>query len=251
MDSGFFDRKIYQACEELGIGYVSSGRLLEEIKGGAEHRPSSDWALYQNGAQEWVYHERGDRRGTWSRFRRMIHTRLRCKDGQRTFDFARKDMVIYTNLGLGGPIDRRLEEARKESLLKTPSRVELHHGRGRDELVHRALKEFGTERMPFQEFFPNMAFYSTMLVAFNLYEAFKEDGFEADEGKEDSQPRIGARIPLSSYARRLRREVIDIAGKLVRTAGRTILKVIEATARRLGLRGLFKRVANPPRFRLT
>lgn len=43
--------------------------------------------------------------------RRMIHTRLRCEDEQRTFDFARKDTIIYTNLGLGGPIDRRLEKA--------------------------------------------------------------------------------------------------------------------------------------------
>jgi len=245
MDAGFCDKKIYRACEELGIGYVSSGRLLEEIKGGAEHRPSSDWVLYQNGSQEWAYHERGDRRGTWSRFRRMIHTRLRCEDGQRTFDFARKDTIIYTNLGLGGPIDRRLEKVEKEFLLETASLIELHHGRGRDELVHRALKDFGTERMPFQDFFPNMAFYSAMLLAFNLYEAFKEDGFEADEeGEKPSE----VRIPLSSYARRLRREVIDIAGKLVRTAGRTILKVTEATARRLDIGGLFKQVADPPRF---
>ena len=99
--------------------------------------------------------------------------------------------------------------------------------------------------MPFQDFFPNMAFYSAMLLAFNLYEAFKEDGFEADEeGEKPSE----VRIPLSSYARRLRREVIDIAGKLVRTAGRTILKVTEATARRLDIGGLFKQVADPPRF---
>ena len=93
-----------------------------------------------------------------------------------------------------------------------------------------------------------MTFYSTMLLAFNLCKAFKEDGFEADEENEFSQLGIGARIPLSSYARRLRREVIDIAGKPVRTASRTILKVTEATARRLDLKGLFRQVADPPRF---
>ena len=88
MDTGFCDKKIYQACEDLGIGYVgigylSGGRLQEAIKDEAEKRPGSDWvlyssdgALYQNGSQEWAYHERGDRRGTWSRFRRTIHTRL-------------------------------------------------------------------------------------------------------------------------------------------------------------------------------
>ena len=252
MDSGFFDKKIYRTCEELGIGYVSSGCLLEEIKDGAEKCPSSDWDLYQNGVQEWAYHERGDRRGTWSQFRRMIYTRVCCEKGQRVFDFARKDTIIYTNLGLGGPIDRRLKKIGKEPLLEAPFLIELHHGRGRDELVHRALKDFGTERMPFEDFLPNMAFYSTMLLAFNLYEAFKKDGLQAEE-KETEEEKEGpkARIPLSSYARRLRREVIDIAGKLVRTAGQTILKVTEATARRLDIEGLFRQVADPPRFRWT
>lgn len=88
--------------------------------------------------------------------------------------------------------------------------------------------------------------------AFNLYEAFKKDGLQAEE-KETEEEKEGpkARIPLSSYARRLRREVIDIAGTLVRTAGQTILKVTEATARRLDIEGLFRQVADPPRFRWT
>jgi hypothetical protein len=262
MDAGFCDKRIYQACEELGIGYVSSGRLLVEVKEGAEKVPETSWSIYQDGSdsgpgglREWAYHQRGDRRGTWSRFRRMIYTRLRCENGQRTFDFACKDTIIYTNLGLDGPIDRRLKKAGKEALLGASSLIEMHHGRGRDELVHRALKDFGTERMPFEDFFPNMAFYSTMLLAFNLYEVFKEDGLQAEEGKaeegeaEEEKEGSEARIPLSSYARRLRREVIDIAGKLVRTAGRTILKVTEATARRLDIEGLFRQVADPPRFR--
>jgi len=61
---------------------------------------------------------------------------------------------------LEGPIDRRLKKAGKESLLETPSLIELHHGRGRDELVHQALKDPLAERMPFEDFLPNVAFYS-------------------------------------------------------------------------------------------
>lgn len=83
-----------------------------------------------------------------------------------------------------------------------------------------------------------------MLLSFNLYEASGEDVFGvggADEGSE-------ARIPLSSYATRLRREVIDIAGKLIETARRTVLKVTEATARRLNIEKLFRQVMGPPRF---
>ena len=84
-----------------------------------------------------------------------------------------------------------------------------------------------------------------MPLAFNLYEEFKEDGFKIDgEEKEPSD----ARVPLSSYARRLRRKVIDIAGKLVCTASQTIFKVNEATARRIRIEELFEQVTNPPRF---
>lgn len=44
MDTGFCDKKIYQACEDLGIGcvgigYLSGGRLQEAIKDEAEKRP--------------------------------------------------------------------------------------------------------------------------------------------------------------------------------------------------------------------
>ncbi len=251
MDAGFCDKKIYQTCEELGIGYLSSGRLLKEIREEAERRPDSEWTIYQNDSsqsdpdngREWAYHERGDRRGTWSRFRRMIYVRPCRKEGQRKLAFARKDTVIYTNLGQGGPIDQRLKEAGKSSLLQVESVIEAYHDRGRDELVHRALKDFGTERMPFEDFFQNMAFYSMMVLSFNLYEAFKEDVFGTEETEGSA-----ARIPLSSYATRLRREVIDIAGKLIRTGRRTILKVTEATARRLNVEKLFRRVADPPRF---
>ena len=150
MDTGFCDKKIYQACEDLGIGcvgigYLSGGRLQEAIKDEAEKRPGSDWVLYssdgvlyQNGSQEWAYHERDVEPGAVSdgrSTRALIHTHLRCEDGQRRFDFARKDTVIYTNviytnLGLGGPVDRRLDKAGKESFLETQSLVELHHGRG-------------------------------------------------------------------------------------------------------------------------
>lgn len=41
--------------------------------------------------------------------------------------------------------------------------------------MHRALKDFACEVLPFQRFSANAAFYYTMLVAFFLYECFKED----------------------------------------------------------------------------
>jgi len=69
MDAGFCDQKIYRACEDQGIGFVSSGRLLGEVGEEAERRPEGEWAIYQNDSsqsdsgscREWAYYERGDR----------------------------------------------------------------------------------------------------------------------------------------------------------------------------------------------
>lgn len=98
----------------------------------------------------------------------------------------------YTNLGLGGPIDWRLAEAGKESLLEASSLIELHRGRGRDELAYRALEDSPAERMPFEPLLirapPNMSSARAVPGAFNLYETFKEGSFKAD-GEEESPPR--------------------------------------------------------------
>ena len=90
VDSGFFDQKLFRRFEELGIGYVATGRLYE--------------------------------------------------DEQRLLEFARPDTVIYTNLGQGGPIDALLEAAGHGHRTRPQQIIELHHQRGHDELVHRALK---------------------------------------------------------------------------------------------------------------
>lgn len=154
---------------------------------------------------------------------------------QKLLDFARPDTVLYTNLGSGGPIDAHLRAAGQEAWL-TPERIlECHHNRGRDELVHRTLKDFAAQQLPFRRFGPNAAFYYTILTAFFLYEAFKEDVTDPV-------------VPVPSYPTRLRRTVIDIAAKIVRHAGQTILKVTRPVWTRLRIPELWERTADPPRF---
>jgi len=101
--------------------------------------------------------------------------------------------------------------------------------------VHRALKDFATEALPFQRFAANAAFYYTMLVAFFVYEAFKEDV-------------TAPVVPVTAYPTRVRRVALDFAAKIVRTGGRTILKVTTATWHQLRIPELWERTAHPPRF---
>lgn len=108
-----------------------------------------------------------------------------------------------------------------------------HHQRGADELPHRGLKEFGSEQVPFKRFGANQAFYYVMLIAFFLFETFKED----------SLPDI---LPISSYATTVRRRLVDIAAKVVRTGGEIILKVHTAIMERLKLDALWRRCRQAP-----
>ena len=74
-----------------------------------------------------------------------------------------------------------------------------------------------------------------MLVAFFLYECFKEDVCHPV-------------VPVSCYATTLRRRIIDVAGKIVRHAGKIILKVTVATWNQLQIDRLWSKSAQPPHF---
>ena len=74
-----------------------------------------------------------------------------------------------------------------------------------------------------------------MLVAFFLLECFKEDVCREV-------------VPLEAYATTLRRQIIDVAAKIVRHAGQVILKVTEATMARLQFAKLWARSNMPPQF---
>jgi len=240
LDSGFFDQKLFRVFEEIGIGYVCSGNLLDDITDRARATGPSQWSDYDNGRQLWQYVEFGDRRTTWPRteWRRAFYTRPAYEDEQRLLEFARPDNVIYTNLGQGGRIDTLLDAAGHADWTQPERIIEMHHGRGRDELVHRALKDFRAEQLPFKRFQSNAAFYYTVLVAFFLFESFKRD--VTDDV-----------VPITSQATRLRRQAIDFAAKIVRTSGEIILKVTRAVWQRLRIADLWERAANPPPFAWT
>ena len=236
LDSGFFDEKLMKVFEELGIGYVMGGRLLSDLKKQVGQWPAEGWSKYDDGKAEWEYVEIGDRRRCWERFRRAVFMRcVRERNGQGILDFARPDTVIYTNLGLGGPIDDALRAAGHGDRIAAEAIIRTYHQRGADELVNKAFKEFRDQRLPFKRFRPNAAFYYTALVAFFLFECFKEDV---------APPVVG----IASYANAVRRNVIDVAGKIVRTAGRVILKVTRATWEYLGWPELWARSGAPPPF---
>ena len=235
MDSGFFDQKLFAVCEELGVGYVVSGKLYDDTKETVAALPPDSLSAYQTKDQMWDYVEFRDRRGNWKKSRRAIFCHPRQEGAQLLLEFARPDTILYTNLGVGEAIDEQLTAAGAAEKMTAEGVIALAHGRGCDELVHRGFKDFGHEELPFKRFAPNAAYYYLMAVSFLLFESFKEDV-------------LAGVVPLTAYATRVRRTAIDFAAKLVRTGGKTILKVTAATWKTMQLDTLWKRCISPPRF---
>lgn len=236
MDSGFFDDKLFAALEKMGVGYICGGKLYKDVLSFAESAPGGSWRRLRKGKVEWEWMEFGDRRGTWKRFRRSFYCRLTVDgSGQQRFDFARPDSVTYTNLGMGGLVDRSFRTAGEGARLKAENIVAEYHSRGADELCHRSLKDFAEEELPFKLFAPNAAWYYALLTAFFLFESFQEDV-------------CGPAVPVTAYPTRVRRTVIDVAAKVVRHAGQVILKITRPVGDALDFGRLWTLANAPPAF---
>ncbi len=233
-DSGFFDEAILQACDELQVGFIVTGKMYPTIKTYVIGQAPAQWAAYHNGHQEWEYLEFGWRCESWARHYRTLYTRAVTEpNGQRLLDFARPDNVILTNLGVNPSVLAHASVDERTHWTQPATLIASHHRRGADELPHRGLKDFGFEALPFKRFPANAAFYYCMLIAFFLSETFKEDV-------------LVEVLPITSYATTVRRVVIDIAAKVVWTGHQVILKVTQSVMDTLRFAQLWARCQSPP-----
>jgi hypothetical protein len=233
LDSGFFDQKIFEVCEELHVGYICGGKLYKDIIEMGKASTCRQSFASSKKKDIWEYTEFGCKRGSWKKFRRALYCRLLNKDKQLYLPGTRPDTVIITNLGLGGRIDELLGQTGNADYLSCDGILACYHERGSDELVNRALKNFGHEQLPFKRFTANSAWYYTMLVGHFLFESFKEDV-------------VSPVISVNAYADTVRRQFIDIAGKIVSHSGKIILKVASACFERLQLSKLLDRCSQSP-----
>jgi hypothetical protein len=195
LDSGFFDQKNFTYMEKQNLYYVCSGKQYKDLLEHIRVLPAEAFRVFQSPNPDgvWEYVDLIDRRGSWDIARRAIYTRrTRTREGQ--YELLGLEAVYYTNLDM-----------------PACDILALAHGRGTAELVHRKLKDFAGELLPFKAFVHNEAWFFLMLIAFNLFELFK----------------IGVDPLLhtaSMYPTSFRRAFIDIAGKIVRHAHRIVLK---------------------------
>jgi hypothetical protein len=239
-DAGFFDKKLFRCFRGLGIGILCGGKHYADINAFVGGVKLEHWEQYKKGegdkARVWSFYEFGDRRGTWAEnefLRAFYCTQETEENGQYLMEFVKHDSIIYTNMGMGGKIDEQLISAGHGNMMEPGQIIETYFGRGSDELVNRAFKDFVSQKLPFKRFNMNASYYYLSLTAFLLLEAFKHDV-------------CSGIIPISAYSTTIRRQLFDIAGKIIRKSRYTILKVTASIMKRLEFDTLWERCNNPP-----
>ena len=235
-DSGFADQKAYHEFEEnLGIHYITTGKIYEDIKGYVKAIPAENFGEISKNKAIWNFVEFGNKLKSWSKFRRCIFTKLhRDESGQYVMDFGKPNTVIYTNIGLCNEADQRLIAAGGEHYFKTEIIIQKSHERGADELIHRSIKELATkEELPFKRFGMNRAYYFLLVITHFLFEAYKQDV-------------CSDVVPITVYPNTFRRKLIDFAAKITSSARRITLKVTQTIYETLDVVELWKRCQSPP-----
>lgn len=255
-DSGFFDQKAFEIFEEeLGIIYVTAGSYygdtkphinglkqanLEIMDQKREHpADNKDSKLlfneFKTGDTLWQYIEFGSCLQSWTKFRRCIYTQQASdENGQLLLDFHKSDNLIYTNIGNDPALNQQLKTAGYGKYLQAEEIIKLSHSKGKDELIHRSIKDFATkEQLPFKKFYKNAAYYYIMIIAHFLFEAYKTDV-------------TSEVVPIKSYPTTFRRKLIDFAVKIVSHGRQIILQVNRDTCNNLNIRDIWARCQKPP-----
>lgn len=250
-DSGFFDQKAFDYFEqELKIHWVSTATLYPTLKKEIvklketnqeliKEKESPIFSSYQKGKQVWNYVEFGSKLKSWKKFRRCVYTELTSKkDGQFLLDFHKSDSAIFTNIGINSDLDKKLTGTKAEEYFTPEGLIKFSHSKGKDELVHRSLKEFATkEQLPFEKFRMNMVYYYLLVITHFLFETYKID--VTDEV-----------VPIKSYPNTFRRHLIDFAVKIISHSRDKILQVTETVYNNLKINDLWLKCQSPPQILL-
>lgn len=247
LDAGYFDQKLLKFMDEdLKIGFVVGGKLYADFKGGMEQLPEDgqNWGTYVSEGRSWKYTELGFKCKSWDKYYRAVLTQVESrKDGALFLEFARPTSLFLTNLGMRSDLFSEKANELVQQYETTDGLIGLYQGRGAEELCHRGFKDFGFEQLPMCGYVPNLVMYQLMLIGFASFEVFKREAVVGLEAKPDERV---DKIKATSYASTVRRKLIDVAAKIVKTGGQLYLKLRHQTLSRLRFEQIWLRCFEAP-----
>lgn len=237
LDAGFFDQENFTFYDaELRIGFIASGKLLAGVKEKAAAVAPEAWHRFEKAKQVWDWTEFEYGCASWGGKKyRTLYTKPRGEGAgeQILLEFARPENVIVTNLAAGSKVLASWGPELRARYEAGAGIVAGHHGRGADELPHRGLKDFGFEALPFTRFGANRVMYYLMVIGFNLFESYKRDVLKDV-------------VAVGTYATTVRRQLVDLAGKVVRSGRQLVLKVTRWAREQLGLARVWELAGTAP-----
>lgn len=216
MDGGYYDQKIFTACDKLSINFVCAGKRYRDHQYLEQRALESFDGVFRNNNSQWHFCRFQERRATWTEKMEYRSLFLRATEENGEALLGLDSRIILTNL------DEK--ECSDEQIIK------YDHSRGMDELTHRAAKEFCDEKMPCLDYCANAFWYTLSIIAFNLFQIFK---------------RNIACFPYNAYPNTVRRKLFDLAGKIV-GGGRSLkLKISKWKMKELKFQNIWQRSLIP------
>lgn len=223
MDSGFFsEENLSFLSESMKVTFIAMGKMYNDLREKISAIPESNYKEF-NGKKRriWRYTEFTDKRENWKKTKgyRVVHTQLvNEKSGQMLLDFIREDSFIYTNN----------DEITCEDI------ISYSHNRGRSELTNRSFKDFLTkEALPFQFFGMNAAWYYMAAISHSLLIGFRNEVLSKIQC-----------ISNNAMPETIRRQVFDIAAKIIKKGNYFRLKFSRGVFSRLRIERLWDLVNN-------
>jgi hypothetical protein len=217
-DSALYGTKELRFLDDKNVGYGISAVINPPLKEEIEKLPESDWKLIDEtteATREWAEvaycPDDGDHRKDGPVARRYIGIRIKKKQGVLFSDGAdRRHFAVVTNLDWAG--DKVLEWQRKKA--------------GTVEHVHDVMKNgIAAGAFPSAKFGANAAWFRLNVICYNLLSLFKRQTLPGEF--------------WTAKPKKLRFALLNTVGKVVRHAGKTMLRVSTETIRELfyGSRG--------------
>ena len=216
MDSGYYDQKIFAACDKLNINFICAGKRYHDHQYLEEKSLDNFDGVFQNKTSQWHFYCFLERRVIWSEKMQYRALFLRATEENGEALLGLDSRIILTSLDEKDFTDEQI--------------IKYDHSRGADELTHRAAKEFSDEKMPCLDYHANAFWYTLGIIAFNLFQIFK---------------RNIACFPYNAYPNTVRRKLFDLAGKIVGGAHSFKLRITEWKMRELQFDKIWQRSLVP------
>lgn len=196
MDSGYFDENILETIESLGCTYVIKAKGYPTLVSQATD-PSLIFVPGEEGRET---AELATHLDSWKKARRFIVERVR-KDSAETAQLSFLAGEEYEYFFFVTNLDRSPEEV-----------AALYDQRGRCEnYIKEAKYDMAVGHLLLQSFWANEAIFQLMMMAYNLFLLFKMDR--------------GMKAEYRQQIKTFRLKYIFLAGKIVRTARRVVMKL--------------------------